>query len=163
MTIMGVAVAVAAFSGMRLRRLRRLLPCGLDDLALDTLATAAPALVAMARALAAAGPVVGFFLGLAVRALIGFDQRLPVGNRDLIIVRMNFAEGQKAMAVAAIFDESRLQRWFYARDFREVDVAAKLFPLRGFEIKFFDAIAAHHDNPGLFRVGGVDQHFVGHV
>ncbi|WP_244443309.1 hypothetical protein [Bradyrhizobium sp. Ai1a-2] len=30
------------------------------------------------------------------------------------------------------------------------------------EIKFFDAIAADHDDPGLFRVGGIDQHLVGH-
>jgi hypothetical protein len=37
-----------------------------------------------------------------------------------------------------------------------------LFALRGFEIKFFDPIAADHNDPGLFRVGGVDQHFVGH-
>jgi hypothetical protein len=37
-----------------------------------------------------------------------------------------------------------------------------LLALGGLEVKFFDAIAADHDNPGLFRVGGVDQHFVGH-
>jgi hypothetical protein len=37
-----------------------------------------------------------------------------------------------------------------------------LFALSGLEIKFFDAIAADHDNPGLFRVGGIDKHFVGH-
>jgi hypothetical protein len=37
-----------------------------------------------------------------------------------------------------------------------------LFALGGLEIKFFDAIAADHDNPGLFRVGSIDQHLVGH-
>jgi hypothetical protein len=37
-----------------------------------------------------------------------------------------------------------------------------LFALRGFEIEFFNAIATDHNDPGLFRVGGVDQHFVGH-
>jgi hypothetical protein len=37
-----------------------------------------------------------------------------------------------------------------------------LLALGGFEIKFFDAIAADHNDPGLFRVGSIDQHFVGH-
>ena len=42
-------------------------------------------------------------------ALIGFDQGLTVGDRDLVIVGMNFRKGEEAMAVAAIFDEGRLQ------------------------------------------------------
>ena len=95
-------------------------------------------------------------------ALVGLDQRLTVGDRNLIIVGMDFAEGEEAMAVAAIFDEGRLQRRLYARDLGEVDVAAQLFALGGFEIKFLDAIAADHNDPGLFRVGSIDQHFVGH-
>ena len=95
-------------------------------------------------------------------AFVGLDQRLTVGDRDLIIVGMDFAEGQEAVAVAAIFDEGRLQRRLYAGDLGEIDIAAQLFALGGFEIKFFDAIAADHDDPGLFRVGSIDQHFVGH-
>jgi hypothetical protein len=75
---------------------------------------------------------------------------------------MDFAEGQEAVAVAAIFDEGRLERRFYAGDFRQIDIAAELPALGGLEIKFFDAIAADHDDPGLFRVSGIDQHFVGH-
>ncbi len=95
-------------------------------------------------------------------AFVRLDQRLTIGDRNLIIVRMDFAEGKEAVAVAAIFDEGGLQRRLYARDLGEVDVAAQLFALGGLEIKFFDAIAADHDDPGLFRVGGIDQHFVGH-
>jgi len=95
-------------------------------------------------------------------AFVGFDQRLTVGDRDLIIVRMNFAEGKKAMAVAAVFDKGRLKRRLYTRNLGEVDVAAKLFALSGLEIKLFDAIAADHDDPGLLRMGGIDKHFVGH-
>ena len=106
--------------------------------------------------------VLVFFLGLAVGALVGLDQRLTVGDRDLIIVGMNFAEGEKAVAVAAIFNEGGLQRRFNAGDLRQINVAAQLFALRGFEIKFFDAIAADHDDPGLLRVGGIDKHLVGH-
>ena len=135
----------------------------LDDLALHPLATAAAALVAVARTAATAGgTILGFFLGLAMGAFVGLDQRLTVGDRNLIIVGMDFAEGQEAMAIAAILDEGRLQRRLYARDLGEVDIAAQLFALGSFEIKFLDAIAADHNDPGLFRVGSIDQHFVGH-
>jgi hypothetical protein len=109
------------------------------------------------------GTVLALFLGLAVGLLLGFDQRLPVGNRDLVVVGMDFAEGEEAVAVAAIFDESGLERGFDPCDLGEVDIPAQLLALRGLEIKLFDAIAADHDDPGLFRVGGIDQHLVGHV
>jgi hypothetical protein len=133
----------------------------LDDLALDAVAAAAAARTAMART-AAVVAVLVFFLGFAVGALVRLDQGLTVGDGDLIVVGMNFAEGEEAVAIAAIFDEGRLQRRFYARDLGEIDIAAQLLALCGFKIKFFDAIAADHDDPGLFRVGGIDQHLVGH-
>ena len=82
----------------------------LDDFALDAVAMAAAAGVAVARPAAMAGAVLALFLGFAMGAFVGFDQRLPVGDRDLVIVGMDFAEGQEAVAVAAIFDERRLQR-----------------------------------------------------
>jgi len=110
----------------------------------------------------AVGTVFALFLGLAMGALIGLDQRLTVGDRDLVVVGMDFAEGEEAVPVAAIFNEGGLQRRLYAGDLGEIDVAAQLLALGGLEIKFFDAIAADHNDPGLFRVGGVDQHFVGH-
>ena len=44
------------------------------------------------------------------------DQRLPVGDRDLVIVGMDFAEGEEAVAIAAVVDERRLQRRLYAGD-----------------------------------------------
>src|SRR5689334_21681707 len=93
------------------------------------------------------------FLGLAMGALIGLDQCLTVGDRDLIVVGMDFAEGQEAMAIAAIFDEGRLQRRLYTGDLGEINVAAQLLALRGLEIKLFDSIATNDDDPGLLRVG----------
>ena len=134
----------------------------LDDFALNPLATTAAARIAMART-AAVGAIFGFLFGLAMGAFVRLDQRLAIGDRNLIIVRMDFAEGEKAVTVAAILDEGGLQGWFYARDLGEVDIAAQLFALSGLEIKLFDAIAADHDDPGLFRVGSIDQHFVGHL
>jgi len=145
-----------------LRGLRSLGQRAVDDLALHPFAVAAAARTAVPGT-APVGTVFGFLLGLAMGALVGFDQGLTVGDRDLIIVGMDFAEGQKAVAVATVFDEGRLQRRLYARDLGEIDVAAQLLALGGFKIKFFDAIAAHHNDPGLFRVGGIDQHFVGHL
>ena len=155
-----VFVAFPAF--MRLGGLRRLEARVFDDLALDALATAAAARIAVARAAASAGAVLALFFGLAMGALVGLDQGLTIGDRNLIIIGVDLAEGEEAVAVAAILDEGRLQRRLYARDLGEIDVAAQLFALGGLEIKFFDAIAADHDNPGLFRVGSIDQHFVGH-
>jgi hypothetical protein len=156
--ILGVAVigvhAVDMFK--RLGCLRRIGAGVLDDLALDALATTAAARIAVTRTAVAAGAILAFFLGLAVGAFVRLDQGLTIGDRNLIIVRMNFAEGEKAVTVAAIFDEGSLQGWFYARDFGEVDIAAQLFALGGLEVKLFDSIAADHNDPGLFRVGGVD-------
>ena len=60
--------------------------------------------------------MVGFRVGGALRALFFLDQRLPVGDRDLVVVRMDFAEGEEAVAVAAVVDEGGLQRRFDARD-----------------------------------------------
>jgi hypothetical protein len=137
--------------------------CGtFHDLALHAIATAAAARAAVTAA-AAVGAVFAFFLGFAMRALFGLDQGLTVSDRDLIIVRVNFAESEKAVAVAAIFDEGSLQRWLYSRDLGEVDVAAQLLALRGLEIKFLDAVAADDNDPGLFRVGSIDQHLVVHI
>ena len=167
--VVGVGVAVVgvqAFVIGALMRLRGEAGVGIgvvDDLALDPLALAAAARIAVTRTAAtAARAVLGLFLGLAMRAFVGLDQRLTVGNRNLIIVRMNFAEGQEAVAVAAIFNEGRLQRRLYSGDLGEIDVTAQLLALGGLEVKLFDAIAANDNDPGLFRVGSIDQHFVGH-
>jgi len=145
------------------RQLRRgvIRACCFDHAALHAVAIAAAARIAVARA-AAVGAVLGLFFGFAMGAFVRLDQRLAIGDRNLIIVRMNFAEGEKAVPVAAIFDEGGLQRRLYARDLGEIDVSTKLFALGGLEVKLFDSIAADHNDPGLFRVGGVDQHFVGH-
>jgi len=134
----------------------------LDDVALDALAAATATRAAVPVA-PAVGAVLALLLGFAMRALLGLDQRLPIGDRDLVIVRMDFAEGQETMAVAAILDEGGLQRGFNAGDLRQVDVAPELLALGSFEIKFLDAVAADDNNPGLFRVGSIDQHLVGHI
>jgi hypothetical protein len=142
-----------ALGGLRLDRL--------DHSALDPIAVAAAAGVAVTGA-AAVPAILGLFLGFPMGLLFGLDQCLTVGDRDLVIVGMDFAEGQEAMAIAAIFNEGGLKGGFYPRDLGEVDIPAQLLALGGFEIKLFDSIATDHDDPGLFRVGGIDQHLVRH-
>ena len=70
--------------------------------------TLAVAIAAAARAAVAAMMIVGFFV-VARGARVGLDQRLPVGDRDLVIVRMDFGKRQEAVAIAAVLDERRLQ------------------------------------------------------
>jgi hypothetical protein len=104
-----------------------------------------------------------FVLLVAMRGRILLKELLPIRDGDLIIVRMDFRKGEKAVAVAAVIDERRLERGLYTRDFGEIDVAAKLSLIRRFEVEFLDTVAAEHDHPGFLRVGSIDKHFVGHV
>ena len=99
--------------------------CALDRFALDLVAGAVAS--ALPACVTAPGAMVGLGLGGALRALVLRDQRLPVGDRDLVVVGMDFAEGQKAVAIAAVVDEGGLQRRLDPRHLRQVDVAAKLF------------------------------------
>src|SRR5574337_547182 len=64
---------------------------------------------------------------LAVRLRLFREQRLAVGDGDLIIVRMDFREGQKSMPVSAVVNEGGLQRRFEAGDLRQIDISAKRF------------------------------------
>ena len=119
-------------------------------------------LTATRAAAAAAMRTVLLLLMLAMGAALFFEQRLTVGDGDLVIIRMDFGEGEKAVAVAAVIDESRLKRRLHPRDLGEINIAAQRFLFGGLEIEFLYAITAKHHHPGFFRVGGVDEHFVCH-
>ena len=110
------------------------------------------------------GPLDDFVLVVVLmtaRQFLG-HQRFAIGLRDLIVVGMDFAESQEAVTVPAIFHEGGLQGRFDPCDLREIDVSFQLLLVFGFEIEFFDAITADDDDARLFRMGRVDQHFVGH-
>src|SRR5207302_10386020 len=78
----------------------------LDRLAVDRLLAlslgSAPVAWMTVAAIAAAGAAVRFRLGVAMGALFLLDQRLPIGDRDLVVVGMDFAEGEEAVAIAAV-------------------------------------------------------------
>ena len=49
-------------------------------------------------------------------------QRFTVGDRDTVIIRVDFGESQKAVAVAAVIDKGGLQRGFNPRNLREENI-----------------------------------------
>ena len=86
------------------------------------------------RAVASTGPrarTAGawFFLVIlaALRVGIGLfflHQRLTVGDGDLVVIRVDFREGQKTVTVSAVIHKSCLQRGFNPRDFCQIDIAS---------------------------------------
>src|SRR5450631_1413890 len=73
-----------------------------------------------------------FLVALRPRVLV--DQRLAVGDGNLVIIGMDFGERKKSVPVAPVVDECRLERRFDSHDFREIDSSTKLFFTGGFEI-----------------------------
>src|SRR5262245_41116223 len=63
------------------------------------------------------GACVGLGLGLGFSLRFFLQQRLTVGDRNLVIVGMNFTECQETVAVAAVVHERGLERGFNPRDF----------------------------------------------
>ena len=92
------------------------------------------------------------------------EERLPVGHRDLIIIGMDFVEGEEAVPVAAVIDEGSLQRRLHARHLGEIDVAAQKFAGGALVVEFLYAAVTQYDDPGLLRMRRIDKHFVvGHL
>jgi len=82
---------------------------GGDGLALHDVAIPMPLGAAVAMtAPAASRPTLRFGVGIALVAFFLGDQRLPVSDRDLVIVRVDFREREEAVAVAAIVHKRRL-------------------------------------------------------
>ena len=106
--------------------------------------------------------MVRFGVGGALRTFLLGDQRLPIRDRNLIIIGMNFAEGEETMAIAAIVDKGGLQRRLNAGDFGQVDVTAQLPAAGLLEVELLHTLATQNDHPGLLRMGGVYKHLVGH-
>ncbi len=99
----------------------------------------------------------GLKLGFGGRFLV--DQGLPVGDGDLIVIGVNFVEGQEAVAIAAVINECSLERWLHACDFGEIDIATKQLARSTLEVEFFYPAVALHHHPGFLGMCGVDEHF----
>ena len=84
--------------------------------------------------------------------LLGFKQSLPISDGNLVVIGMDFREGEEPVTVAAVLDKRRLQRGFDPRHLGEIDIAAQRLLACRFEIEFFDPVTAQHHHPGFFRV-----------
>jgi len=76
---------------------------------------------------------------------------------------MDLGEGEEAVPVAAVIDEGRLQRRLDPRHLGEIDVSGDLPLVDRLEIELVNLGSVHHDHPSLLGMGGVDQHFLGHL
>ena len=80
--------------------------------------------------------------GVVVR-LVGADgllllvERLPILDRDLVVVGVDLVEGKKTVAIAAIVDERRLERGLHAHYLGEIDISLELLLGSRFEVEFF--------------------------
>ena len=106
------------------------------------------------RAVAVAVVIFGGAEALLLGGVLGFlaKQGFAVSLRDLVIVGVDFAEGQEAVAVPAVIDERRLERRFYPGDLGEIDIAFELLVLSGFEVKLLDPVPFDDRDPGFLRV-----------
>ena len=83
--------------------------------------------------------------------------------RHLIVVGVDLAEGQEAVALAAIVDERRLQGRLDPGDLGQIDVAFELLLGRCLEIEINELLLFVDDHhPGFFRLGGIDEHTFRH-
>ena len=80
---------------------------------------------------------VGLFFVQAGLFQFGRDQALPVGDGDLVIIGVDFREGQEPVAVAPILHESRLEAGLHADDLGEVDIPFELPLGGGLDVEIF--------------------------
>ena len=83
-----------------------------------------------------------FFLGLSMGSILFLEQGEAVGDRDLVIIRVDLGEGQKAMAITAVINEGRLERGLHASNLGEVNITSQRHFIGGFEIEFLDFVTA---------------------
>ena len=93
----------------------------------------------------------------ALRGLLG-KQSFAIGNRDLVVVGVDFVKGEKAVAIATVIDEGGLQRWLDACHLRQIDIALQLTTGGNLDIVILNPGSVEHHNPGLFRVRRIDEH-----
>ncbi len=105
----------------------------------------------------------GLGLGLGLRCLLFRQQFFAVGDRNLIIIGMDFAERQEPVAVTAVIDKRRLQGRFDPGYLGKIDVASELPSGFNLDVEIFQMVSDDDRHPGLFRMRCVDEHsFGGH-
>ena len=99
---------------------------GLDRDIIGLIVRAAAQLVVIIRIDVIVAVLVAFseFLSELHLKRFGFAKHFTVSDRDLVVVGVDFAERQKAMAVATILDEGCLEARFDPRHASQINVSA---------------------------------------
>ena len=90
------------------------------------------------------------------------QQRLAVGDRQLVVIRVYFRKGQEPVTIAAIIHKSSLQRRFNPRHTRQIYVGFNGAAICRFVVNLFDSTINHNHDPGFITAGRVDKHFLAH-
>jgi len=152
--IVVAAIFAARFVGSAVRRPRRVAR-RLRAVFVRAILVGAMALAAgFATRLLAFGAVVFLFLRARLGRHCSANSASRSGDRNAVVVGMDFAEGEETVAVSAVVHETGLQRGFHAHDAREIDVPFELLLRGGFEIEIVETVAADHRDPSFFRVRG---------
>ena len=106
--------------------------------------------------------VAAFFLVHLHHDFLAFAQQLAdaglVVDTGLVVVAGNLLQRQEAVAVAAVFNEGRLEGGFEPGDAALVDVGFLLFLGRLLDIDVVQGLAIHDRHAQLFGLRGIDQH-----
>ncbi len=129
----------------------------LDVMILDLVLSEAAALIFAVLAVVL-GSIGTTMLATAATLSAFVKMRSAVADRDAVIVGMDLTKGEEAVPITAEVDEGCLQRRFYPRDFREIDVSFDLLLGGSLEIEFIETVAVENDDPGLFRMRRIDKH-----
>ena len=86
------------------------------------------------------------------------EQRVAIRLGDLVVIGVDFAEGEEPVAIAAEVDESRLKRRFDPGYLGKVDIALDLLVFGRFKVEFLNPVALQNRHPGFFRVARIDKH-----
>lgn len=94
-----------------------------------------------------------------LHVLLHFGQQaFAVGNRDLVVVGVDFAERQEPVAITAVVDKRRLQRRFDPDDLSEINVTLVLLLRRCLYVEFFKSRSVHNHDPSFLGMRGIDKH-----
>ena len=158
--VLAFVVAVLDVAGFDRRNLVRFRSVNFGQTAIEIFVFVIIVKVAVVRIVAVVFSVLrsakcGLFFGM--RGFFG-EQCIAIRLGNLVVVRVNFAEGEETVPVASEIDECRLKRGLYARYLGEVDVALDLLLVGRFEIELFNAVALEYRHPRLFRVARIHKH-----
>ena len=94
---------------------------------------------------------------ILVRVTLCLNKRLAVLDRDAVVIRVDFAECQEPLTIAAIFNKGGLKRGFDPRYARQIYVALELLAVFGLVVEILNSGAAQQDDPCLFGLSAVDK------